>query len=256
MWHSRKPGELEIRMLRMAREQLDLNPMVVHGSYLVNLAACDADIRRKSVVEFRDEIERCLMIGADYLVVHPGSCKGQTAETAITLLVESVAEAAAQFPPDSFMLLWENTAGAGSALGGCFEQLAEIQARTAAEVKFPVGYCLDTCHCYVSGYDVSTGEGLRDTVNRADKILGLENVRVMHANDSKGKLNSHLDRHANIGEGCIGEEGFQRILTHPKLRAKPFILETPVDHDGDDLRNIETLKRLCRKSRTTTKKSK
>lgn len=250
------PSELETRMLRMAREQLDLTPLVVHDSYLINLAAVDAGIRRKSVEAFRGEIERCVAIGAEYLVAHPGSSKGQTVEGAIAMLAASVAEAGRGLRvPETFMLLWENTAGAGNAMGGTFEELAEIAVRSQAQLDFRVGYCLDTCHCLASGYDVATREGLANTVKKAESVLGLHNVRVIHANDSKGKLGSHLDRHASIGEGFIGEEGFRRILTHPKLHTKPFILETPVDNDGDDLRNVEALKRLCRKSPTITKKS-
>ncbi len=107
-----------------------------------------------------------------------------------------------------------------------------------------VGFCIDTCHCHASGYDVATAAGLRKTVAALDSVLGLDNVKVIHTNDSKTPFNSRVDRHENIGEGFIGEDGFRRILTHPKLRTKPFILETPVDEEGDDRRNIETVKRL------------
>ena len=119
----------------------------------------------------------------------------------------------------------------------------------AAELTdLKIGFCIDTCHCLASGYDVSSALGLKQTVAEMDRVLGIENVRVIHANDSKGALGSHLDRHAHIGRGCIGEEGFRRILNHPKLRTKAFILETPVDEEGDELRNMEALKKLCRKS--------
>lgn len=253
MWRARVPGELEIRMLKMAREQLDLTPLAVHDSYLINLAACDPEIRRKSIDAFRGEIQRAIAIGAEYLVAHPGSCKGQTPEAAIEVLLDSLEEAARGIRSTTFTLLWENTAGAGGSLGGRFEELAEIGKRSAERVDFAVGYCLDTCHCLVSGYDIASQEGLRGTIKQAAELLGLDNVKVIHANDSKGKLGSRLDRHQHIGEGFIGEEGFRRILTHPKLRTKPFILETPVDKPGDDLRNVEALKRLCRKSPTITK---
>jgi deoxyribonuclease IV len=125
----------------------------------------------------------------------------------------------------------------------------------ATMTNLPIGFCLDTCHLLASGHDVSTAEGLKKTIAEADRILGLENVRVMHANDSKTPLGSHVDRHANIGEGYIGLEGFRRILGSGRLRNKAFILETPVDKDGDDRRNLETLKSLCPKSRTTTTRS-
>jgi deoxyribonuclease IV len=121
----------------------------------------------------------------------------------------------------------------------------------AAELTdLKIGFCIDTCHFIASGYDLSTAAGLRKTVAEIDRILGLDNVPVIHTNDSKTPLNSHVDRHEHIGHGFIGEEGFRRLLRHPKLRGKAFILETPYDEEGDDARNLETLKKLCRKSST------
>ena len=108
----------------------------------------------------------------------------------------------------------------------------------------PIAFCLDTCHLYAAGFDIASADGLDATVSSIEEILGLDSVRIIHTNDSKGGLGSRLDRHANIGEGEIGEAGFRRILGHAALREKPFILETPVDEEGDDRRNIETLKRL------------
>jgi deoxyribonuclease-4 len=135
-----------------------------------------------------------------------------------------------------------------------------IREYAAQMTHLPVGFCLDTCHLLASGYNIATEEGFKKTVAEADRILGLEHVRVIHANDSKGALGSHIDRHQHIGEGYIGIDGFRRILTHPKLRQKAFILETPVDQDGDERRNLDTLKALWKnrwkkKSTTTTKSS-
>ena len=137
-------------------------------------------------------------------------------------------------------------------MGGRFEELRAIRDGAAELTDVRVGYCLDTCHLLAAGYDVASEAGLRETVRQAGRILGIDNVKLIHANDSKSPLGSHLDRHANIGEGHIGEAGFRRMLAHPKLRSKPFILETPVDQDGDDRRNLETLKKLCPKSRMAT----
>ena len=141
-------------------------------------------------------------------------------------------------------VLLENTVGPGSQIGGKFEELREIRDLAARETDLPIAYCLDTCHLLASGYDVAQRTGLKATVDEAERVLGLDLVRVIHANDSKGALNSHLDRHANIGAGKIGEAGFRGILTHPGLRSKPFILETPVDEEGDDQKNVDALKRL------------
>ena len=109
-----------------------------------------------------------------------------------------------------------------------------------------MGYCLDTCHLLAAGFNIATAAGLRSTVLQAEQVLGLDHVHVIHANDSKFPLGSHVDRHANIGEGHIGREAFRRMLRDPKLRRKPFILETPVDDEGDDRRNMETLRELSR----------
>jgi len=124
-------------------------------------------------------------------------------------------------------------------------------------LDIPIGYCLDTCHCYVSGRDISTETGLAGFIREADDSLGLNHVPVIHTNDAKTALGSHLDRHAHIGAGYIGKEGFRRILTHPRLRDKAFILETPVDEPGDDLRNVTALKELVPfpNKRLTTKES-
>jgi deoxyribonuclease-4 len=153
-------------------------------------------------------------------------------------------------------ILLENTAGAGAQLGGRLDELAAIRQIAGPYLDLPIGYCLDTCHCYVSGFDIAKPEGLTELIGEVDDVLGWDHVRVIHTNDSKTALNSHCDRHANIGSGYIGFEGFRRILNHPQLRDKAFILETPVDKPGDDLRNVQALKELISpKKRTTPKKS-
>jgi len=129
-------------------------------------------------------------------------------------------------------------------LGGRFEELREIR-RAAEDSGVRLGYCVDTCHCLAAGYDVAAARGLEETVAEMERVLGLNNVPVIHTNDSKGALGSHLDRHANIGEGNIGEAGFRRILRHPKLRNMAFILETPIDNEGDDWKNVEALKKAA-----------
>ncbi|MGE5568279.1 MAG: deoxyribonuclease IV [Rhodospirillales bacterium] len=255
MWRAGEPDPLEIRKLAAARERFDLTPLVIHDNYLINLAAEDPRIRAMSVEAFRSEVRRALAIGAEYLVAHPGSYGGQGLERGICALVESLRDAVSGLEMKRLMLLIENTAGGGTKLGGCFEELRAMRELAANYAEVEIGFCLDTAHLLASGYDVASAEGLRDTVRRAGRVLGLENVRVIHANDSKTPLGSHVDRHQHIGEGFIGAEGFRRILRHPKLRTKPFILETPRDREGDDRRNMETLKSLCRKRITTTKPS-
>ena len=231
MWRARMPDPGHVKLLKAARRRFDLNPLVIHVSYLVNLASADPAIR------------------AEYLVLHPGSHRGRSVEEGIADFVAALRDAAAGFHSRGLTVLLENTAGAGSHLGSRFEELASIRERAGAVTRLPMGYCLDTCHLLAAGFDISTPAGLRATVGSAERLLGLANVRVFHVNDSKTPLGSHIDRHANIGEGHIPLDAFRRILQHPKLRGKPFILETPIDQPGDDRRNLDALKSLARRPR-------
>jgi deoxyribonuclease IV len=254
-WKASAQSAPAILALQRAREKHDLTPLVIHDNYLINLASAQETIRALSIEAFRGELARAIAIGAEYLVAHPGNYRGQTVEQGILHFIEGVAAAAQGLKFEKLMLLIENTVGAGAQLGGRFEELHVMREYGSQMTDLPMGFCLDTCHLLASGYDVSTAAGLKTTVAEADRLLGLENVRVIHANDSKTPAGSHVDRHENIGEGYIGLDGFRRILGHPRLRSKAFILETPVDKDGDDRRNLETLKSLCPKLSTTTTRS-
>lgn len=255
MWRASSPGREQIRLLRRARERLDLFPLSIHVNYLVNLAAADPLIRARSIACFRGEFERAAAIGAEYLVVHPGSYKGQSLEEGIAAFARGLRDAAEGARANGVTVLLENTVGCGAQIGGRFEELRALHEQAAALTDVPVGYCLDTCHLLAAGYNVSTEAGLRETLRQAGEVLEIENVRLIHANDSKRPLCSRVDRHANIGEGHIGQSGFRRMLAHPMLRSKPFILETPLQPEGNDRRNLEKLKNLCPKSSTTTTRS-
>lgn len=262
MWRASRPDAEQIRKLQLAREQHDLTPLVIHDNYLINLASADPGIREKSRTAFCGEMERALLIGAEYLVAHPGNYKGQTPEQGCQAVIESLVFAWRGVDPElkrgkpQLTILLENTVGAGAQIGGKFEEIAIIQQYASQYLDLPVGFCIDTCHCLGAGYDIATEAGLEQTVKEMDRVLGLGHIPVIHANDSKKPLGSHVDRHAHIGDGYIGFEGFRRILNHPKLREKAFILETPVDEPGDDLRNVMALKELVsRNERLTTKKS-
>jgi deoxyribonuclease-4 len=244
MWRASPPDPADVKLLRAARQRFDLTPLVIHTNYLVNLATLDPGIREKSIVSFRGELDRAAAIGAEYLVLHPGSYKGQTLQQGLSAFVQALAEAAQGFETPGLTVLLENTVGSGCQIGSRFEELRAIRDLAGRETELPIAYCLDTCHLLAAGFNVATADGLERTIALANRTLGLDLLRVIHANDSKGGLGSHLDRHENIGQGQIGEAGFRRILKHPVLREKPFILETPVDEEGDDKRNVEALKRL------------
>ena len=245
MWRSKPADPAQVRLMRAARERYDLRPLVIHVSYLVNLASLDPVIRAKSITAFREELERAAAIGAEYLVVHPGSYRGNSVDEGIAAFALGLRDAAEGVDPRGVTVLLENTAGAGCHLGGKFEELQSIRELARDLTELPIGYCVDTCHLLVAGFDITTARGLRDTLKGAESCLGITNIHVIHVNDSKFPRGSHVDRHANIGEGHIGREAFTRILAHPKLHRKPFILETPVDQPGDDRRNLDTLKSLA-----------
>ncbi len=169
MWRARAPDPGQVKLLKAARRRFDLNPLVIHVSYLVNLASADPAIRAKSIAAFRGELERAAAIGAEYLVLHPGSYRGRSVEEGIADFVAALRDAAAGFHSRGLTVLLENTAGAGSHLGSRFEELASIRERAGAVTRLPMGYCLDTCHLLAAGFDIATPAGLRATVRQRRK---------------------------------------------------------------------------------------
>lgn len=240
------PAAAEIGKFRELRAAYDLHPLVIHDNYLINLPAADREVRRKSIAAFRGEVQRAVAIGADYLVAHPGSFREQTVASAIAAFAESLEVATDGLMMGGVTLLLECTAGQGSSLGRTLEELAQLREAAAGRTPLPIQFCLDTCHLFAAGYDVSTAAGQDDTWNQTERLLGLENVPVIHTNDSKTPLGSNRDRHEEIGKGYIGEDAFRRMLTDRRLEGKAFVLETPVEDEGDEERSVATLWRLAR----------
>jgi deoxyribonuclease IV len=261
MWRMKAPDPEQVARLNQVREKHELTPLAIHDSYLINLASPPSEIREKSIAGFTGEIERAIVIGAEYLVAHPGNYKGLSVEQGLLNVAEALGLAWRGVEPSlaknsKLTILLENTAGAGAQLGGKLEELWTLRELASPYVGIPIQFCLDTCHCYVAGFDLASPEGFDRFVGHASETLGWEHVPVIHANDARSPLGSHVDRHANIGAGYIGLEGFRRILNHSALREKSFILETPVDEPGDDLRNVTALKELVSpRERSTPKKS-
>ena len=244
MWRAPKVDPQQAERMRTLRAALDVNPLVIHTSYLVNVCSQSTDVRAKSVEAFRGEMERALLLGAEHLVLHPGSWKGLTRHEGLKLAAESIAEAIDGLPWQStgFNILIENTAGAECSLGGSLDQVAELVALLRAHA--PVGVCLDTCHTHVAGYDLVSEDGYEDTMIQIEATVGFEAVRVWHCNDAKAERGSKLDRHEHIGQGTIGIEPFRRLLNDPRFAHCAFIAETPVDEEGDGERNVRVLKSL------------
>ena len=248
MWRAPKVDPAQAERMRELRKKLDVGPLVIHTSYLVNVCSQTSDIREKSVVAFRGEIERALTWGAEYLVLHPGSWKGLTREEGLKLAADSIQRAidGLKWQGTGFHILIENTAGAEFSLGGSFEQVAELVERLKNHA--PVAVCLDTCHTHVAGYDMVTKEGYAETMKKVDATVGFEAVRVWHCNDAKAARGSKLDRHEHIGEGMMGVEPFRWLLNDKRFAHCAFIAETPLDEEGDEERNVRALKALVQSS--------
>ena len=248
MWRAPKVDPAQAARMKALRAALDVGPLVIHTSYLVNVCSQNDEVREKSVVAFRGEIERALTFGAEYLVLHPGSWKGLTRDEGLNLAADSITRAIDGLPWQGtpFHILIENTAGAEFSLGGKFEQVAELVERLKPTA--PVAVCLDTCHTHVAGYDLVSAEGYEQTVSQAAATIGLDAVRVWHMNDAKAERGSKLDRHEHIGQGTMGVEPFRRLLNDPRFAHSAFIAETPVDEPGDEERNVRVLKSLVQSS--------
>jgi deoxyribonuclease-4 len=246
MWRAPKIDPKQCERMRELRAALDVGPLVIHTSYLVNVCSQSADVRKKSVTAFHGEVERALALGAEYLVLHPGSWKGLTRDEGLKLAADSIQRALDGLPWQGtpFHILIENTAGAEFSLGGSFEQVAELVALLRSHA--PVAVCLDTCHTHVAGYDMVSAEGYKETMRQAGATVGFETVRVWHCNDAKAERGSKLDRHEHIGQGTMGVEAFRRLLNDKHFAHCAFIAETPFDEEGDDERNVRVLKSLVK----------
>jgi deoxyribonuclease IV len=245
MWRPSKISSAHCDQMKRLRTDYDCAPLVIHASYLINLCSQTEEVRRNSIVAFRGEVERALALGAEYLVLHPGSWKGLTRDQGLELAAESIEAAIAglAWQQCNFRILIENTAGAEFSLGGSLDQVAQLVARLSGVA--PVGVCLDTCHVHVAGYDIVTPEGYEQTMAQVQSLIGFDSVYVWHVNDAKAECGSKLDRHEHIGGGKIGREPFRRLLNDPRFNHCAFIAETPVDEEGDPERDLLELKTLA-----------
>jgi deoxyribonuclease-4 len=233
------------QLFRRTRRELEIGPVVAHGSYLVNLAG-EQEVRQKSLAATAEELDRCGRLGIDALVIHPGSCPDR--QEGIRRIAEALNRIMAACPHPSPRILLETTAGAGHTIGGTFGELADILALLEQGERF--GVCLDTCHVFAAGYDVRTPQAYRQTMAEFDRVIGPDRLGAVHLNDSLGPLGSRLDRHVHIGRGQIGRRGFANFVNDPRLAAVAGLLETPkvLDNRGRawDLINARLLRSLVR----------
>ncbi len=250
-WRARPLPTEEIAAFRRAARESGIAPIVAHASYLINLATSAPELRARSIAGLGEEVDRAEALGLLGVVLHPGARLTSPPEEALALVSEGLSEVLKARPRGKTMILVEHTAGQGSAMGASFEEIAAILEGVKNSRR--LGVCLDTCHLLASGYDLCTEEGYEDTFRQFERLIGLDRLKVFHVNDSKKPCMSRVDRHAHIGQGCIGLEPFRRLLNDPRFADLPMILETEktgtrekgaITIDPLDEMNLNTLRGL------------
>src|SRR5712692_3520205 len=238
-WMAKPLTKDSIDLFRKTKRQTKLSPVLIHTNYLINLAAADETILLKSIASFREEVERAILLGVDYVVLHPGSARGACETDGIENCARSLKIATKGLKLGRLRILLENTAGQGECIGNRFEHLRAIMD---ACPKLPLAVCIDTAHSFTAGYNIREADGLEATLDVISRTVGIKKVRAIHFNDSRAPYNSRVDRHWHIGEGHIGRAALRRLARHPKLAHAAFILETPYDDPREDLKNLEALR--------------
>ena len=242
-WAVKPLTEEDIARFKAKAEETDIQPVVAHTSYLLNLGTPDDTLWKRSRDTLIIELERCEALGVPYLVLHPGSHVGTGEEAGLARVAQALGEVHAATPGFRAQILLETTAGQGTNLGYRFEHLGWLLEHTPTGER--MGVCLDTCHVFAAGYELRTPEGYAATMETFDRIVGLERLLALHLNDSKGDLGSRKDRHEHIGKGHIGLEGFRHVLNDPRLANLPGLLETPKSDDlHEDRENLVVLRSL------------
>jgi deoxyribonuclease-4 len=242
-WRGKELSDEDSSTYKKLLGESSIGPVVVHDTYLINLCASDKLILRKSRAALKDELDRCEVLGVEYLNFHPGSHVGAGEEEGIKLIAESLDIIHEETKGYRVKSVLETTAGQGTAIGYRFEQLRKIIDMVAEPSRMAV--CMDTCHVFAAGYDISTERGYEQTFEEFDAVIGLERLVAFHVNDSKRELGSHVDRHEHIGKGKIGKTGFRLLMNDDRFRSIPKILETPKGPEmKEDVKNMRTLRNM------------
>lgn len=246
MWRARDFREGEAEAFRQRRAEIGGIPAIAHDIYLTNLAAPPGDLRDKSIATLVDERKRCAELGLDGLVCHMGAHLGDGVDVGLERYAAGLREVLARTPGLHTRILLENAAGQGSCLGSEIEHLGRVLAMV--DVPDELGVCIDTCHAFASGYDLTTPEGYERLWDELERHVGLASLRAFHLNDSKKGLSCHVDRHEHIGRGFLGKETFARLLHDPRVAGIPMVIETPEMEDGMDRVNLALLRKLRKTS--------
>jgi deoxyribonuclease-4 len=242
-WKGKPVSDADAALFREKWQASGLHEVISHDIYLVNLAAPDGETRDKSLAAFQAEMERCARLGIGKIIMHPGAHLGAGEEEGISRVAEAFDLLFSRAGIFTGKVLLETTAGQGTYLGCRFEHLRDIIDRSAYPDRFAV--CLDTCHIFAAGYDITTETGYQQVFAEFDRIIGLERLQAFHLNDSKKGLNCHVDRHEHIGKGCLGLNGFKFLVNDRRFDQIPKILETPKgDNEEMDTINLKILRDL------------
>lgn len=240
-WRSRKLHSGEIERFKMKLRESGVWPVFIHTPYLLNLASSKKDIYLKSVKALKEELRRAAELNVPYVVTHLGSHLGHGKKDGFRRIADAVNNSFSTVQ-NNVILLLENTAGTRNSMGSYFEDIQRIASRI--EDGRRIGVCFDTCHAFAAGYDLVSRKAVEHTLRRFDETIGLEELKLVHLNDSKGGLGSKIDRHEHIGMGKIGEAGFRNILKS-RLGQLPLILETPIDKRRSDVENLRKVRELA-----------
>jgi len=247
MWRSKEITDADAALFRGAAKAAGFSASV-HASYLINLGCVEGDLREKSIEAFIDELRRCDLIGAPYLVVHPGSCADLG--RGLAAVAEALDRTFAAHRGKCVVLL-ETAAGQGSALGKTFEELREIRDRVRSPER--VAICLDTCHVFAAGYDISTNRGYDETFGQFDRVLGIQLLKAFHLNDSMRPLGARVDRHEHVCKGEIGRLAFKRLVNDQRFRDLPGFLEIPPEGNRACLQRLKRLREERSRHRRTSR---
>ncbi len=243
-WKAKPLSDEDIAQFQAEQKRTGIGPSVAHSSYLINVGSPDPELYEKSREALMIEYKRCVQLGVDSLVFHPGAHMGTGVQAGIERIASAMDWVLGKIPDGRTWLLLETTAGMGSHIGSTFDELKQILDRLDHADR--AGVCFDTCHVYAAGYDIRTEAGYRETMGKFDNILGRSCLKAMHFNDSKFDLGTHKDRHEQLGKGFIGKDAFGFFMRDPKLATIPKILETPKDEDGKyDRANLALLRKLA-----------
>lgn len=245
-WNVKDITQDQIDLFIKAKIKTGINEIVVHSSYLVNLGSNNMETRKKSIETIKKELTHCHDLGIKYLIIHTGSGYKDNSQKCLDQIASNLDKVFDETENTNTMILLENMAGQGSCVGSNFEQLGYILKNIKNEKR--VGICFDTCHAWAAGYNFSDSNSYKLMWKNFNKTIGFEKLKAIHINDSKTKFNSHVDRHAKIGQGTIGIEAFQLLINDPKLKNVIKILETPSDDYKEYEKEIENLTNMYKKT--------